>query len=99
MVSNRRNFISGLAGGIAAFGISEKAAAAARTAVPGKLLEIAEEGSASNAGQLADLGPSGIAKRFWIDERIASLPAGRWRKIWLDFHNSQYIPKIGRAHV
>ena len=21
--------------------------------------------------------------------------AGRWRKIWLDFHNSQYIPTIG----
>jgi hypothetical protein len=44
---------------------------------------------------LADLAPSGIAKKFWIDQRIASLPAGRWRKIWLDFHNSQFMPTIG----
>src|ERR1035437_5095262 len=95
MVSNRRNFISGLASGIAAFGISEKAAAAARTAEPGDLFETAEEGSPSKSAPSADLGPSGIAQRFWIDQRIASLPAGRWRKIWLDFHNSQFMPTIG----
>ena len=95
MVSTRRNFISGLASGIAAIGISEKAVAAARTGMPGKLFEKAEEGSPSNAAQLEGLGPSGIAQRFWIDQRIAALPAGRWRKIWLDFHNSQFMPTIG----
>jgi hypothetical protein len=43
----------------------------------------------------ADLGPAGIASKFWIDPKIAALPSGHWRKVWLDFHNSQYIPTIG----
>jgi uncharacterized lipoprotein YddW (UPF0748 family) len=51
-------------------------------------------GTTENPGR-ADLGPAGIAQKFWIDSRIASLPTGHWRKIWLDFHNSQYIPTIG----
>jgi hypothetical protein len=31
----------------------------------------------------------------WIDERLHTLPARPWRKIHLDFHNSQHIPAIG----
>jgi hypothetical protein len=31
----------------------------------------------------------------WIDPRLRDLPQRPWRKIHLDFHNSQHIPKIG----
>ncbi|GAB4125316.1 MAG: hypothetical protein Fur005_31530 [Roseiflexaceae bacterium] len=30
----------------------------------------------------------------WIDPRLQALPQRPWRKIHLDFHNSQYIPTI-----
>jgi len=33
--------------------------------------------------------------RLWIDPRLRDLPARPWRKIHLDFHNSQHIPRIG----
>jgi hypothetical protein len=33
--------------------------------------------------------------RLWIDPKAAALPARPWRKIHLDFHNSQHIAKIG----
>jgi hypothetical protein len=33
--------------------------------------------------------------RIWIDPRQAALPSRPWRKIHLDFHNSQYIARIG----
>jgi Hypothetical glycosyl hydrolase 6/Beta-galactosidase trimerisation domain len=31
----------------------------------------------------------------WIDQRFRELPARPWRKVHLDFHNSQHIPAIG----
>ncbi|HWQ15270.1 MAG TPA: alpha-amylase family protein [Roseiflexaceae bacterium] len=31
----------------------------------------------------------------WIDPRLRELPPRPWRKIHLDFHNSQHIPRIG----
>ena len=31
----------------------------------------------------------------WIDDRLRHLPRRPWRKIHLDFHNSQHIPEIG----
>lgn len=34
---------------------------------------------------------------LWIDERLHQLPRRPWRKIHLDFHNSQHIPRIGDA--
>ncbi|MEN9933585.1 MAG: hypothetical protein RLZZ387_164 [Chloroflexota bacterium] len=33
----------------------------------------------------------------WIDPRLRDLPPRPWRKIHLDFHNSQHIPSIGQA--
>jgi hypothetical protein len=33
--------------------------------------------------------------RTWIDPRIAALPRRPWRKIHLDFHNTQHIGQIG----
>ena len=54
-----------------------------------------KESAMSPASSWDEVGPAGIAKKFWIDPKIAALPTGHWRKIWLDFHNSQYIPTIG----
>lgn len=34
---------------------------------------------------------------LWIDERLRDAPSQPWRKIHLDFHNSQHIPRIGAA--
>ncbi len=34
-------------------------------------------------------------RRLWIDPKLAALPSRPWRKIHLDFHNSQHISKIG----
>jgi hypothetical protein len=33
--------------------------------------------------------------RHWIDPKLAALPRRPWRKIHLDFHNTQHIGKIG----
>ena len=89
MESNRRNFISSLAGGAAGLALSESAAAKEQSGGAK-----AAEGT-TEAAKPVDLGPSGIAPKVWIDRRIEDLPTGHWRKIWGDFHNSQYIPSIG----
>jgi len=34
---------------------------------------------------------------LWIDQRLPERAAAPWRKIHLDFHNSQYMPGIGAA--
>ena len=34
-------------------------------------------------------------RRIWIDPRQRSMPNRPWRKIHLDFHNSQHVAKIG----
>jgi hypothetical protein len=84
---SRRNFISSLAGGAASLALSENALAAKKKG----------SGAADNTGtsRSPELGPAPLVSRFWIDPTIAALPSGRWRKIWLDFHNSQHIPSIG----
>jgi hypothetical protein len=35
------------------------------------------------------------ARKIWIDPKLADLPSRPWRKVHLDFHNSQHVPKIG----
>lgn len=37
----------------------------------------------------------GTVPKVWIDNKFYSLKHRSWRKIHLDFHNSQYIPSIG----
>jgi len=48
---------------------------------------------------LAGVATAGIfaanGRRIWIDPRQASLPNRPWRKIHLDFHNSEHVSKIG----
>jgi Hypothetical glycosyl hydrolase 6/Beta-galactosidase trimerisation domain len=34
---------------------------------------------------------------LWIDERLRGAATRPWRKVHLDFHNSQHIPRIGDA--
>jgi hypothetical protein len=91
MGANRRSFISSLAAGVATLGLNGSAGAE-----PEKNASSTRKGSKqAPAASPVDLGPAGIAQKFWIDPKIAALPSGRWRKIWLDFHNSQYISSIG----
>lgn len=35
------------------------------------------------------------ARKVWIDPKLAALAARPWRKIHLDFHNSQHVARIG----
>ena len=37
------------------------------------------------------------ARQLWIDDRLHHMPPRPWRKIHLDYHNSQHIPRIGEA--
>lgn len=37
----------------------------------------------------------GTVPKVWIDNKFYSLKHRSWRKIHLDFHNSQYMPRIG----
>ena len=34
---------------------------------------------------------------LWVDQRLREIPPRPWRKIHLDYHNSQYMPQIGEA--
>ncbi len=34
---------------------------------------------------------------LWVDQRLRETPPRPWRKIHLDYHNSQYMPHIGEA--
>ena len=38
-----------------------------------------------------------VRRPLWVDPRLRTLPARPWRKIHLDFHNSQHMPDIGAA--
>lgn len=40
---------------------------------------------------------STATRPLWIDPRLQALPARPWRKIHLDYHNSQHMPGIGAA--
>src|SRR3972149_2805144 len=91
----RRQFLSTLTTSVAGLGLTAQTPAEAREK------RKAGRGAAHNAetkmraGPTADLSAGGIAIKFWIDPRLAALPARPWRKIHLDFHNSQHIPRIG----
>lgn len=44
---------------------------------------------------LLSAAPAAPRQGLWIDPRLVALKGKPWRKIHLDFHNSQYIPSIG----
>jgi len=41
------------------------------------------------------LGLPAVPKKPWIDPQLAALPSRPWRKIHLDFHNSEHVARIG----
>jgi hypothetical protein len=94
--SNRRRFLGQLATGVA--GGSMTTALSAETAKKkkgGGGGSTNGEAAVNAPGSLADLGPGGIATKFWIDPRLATKVALPWRKIHIEFHNSQHQAKIG----
>ncbi|MCW5983340.1 MAG: beta-galactosidase trimerization domain-containing protein [Bryobacteraceae bacterium] len=48
-------------------------------------------------GRAADSAPSSNEEgpRRWSDPRLLSLPSRPWRKVHLDFHNTEHVAKIG----
>jgi len=40
---------------------------------------------------------AGEIQPLWIDPRFYTQPPRPWRKIHLDYHNSQYMPRVGEA--
>ena len=38
---------------------------------------------------------SAVVGRYWVDPTLRALPTRPWRKIHLDFHNSNHAGKIG----
>jgi hypothetical protein len=92
--SNRRQFLGRFATGVASGTVTT--ALTAET-VKGKKRPISsrDEALAHGSSLLADLGPGGIAKRFWIDPRLAATVVLPSRKVHIEFHNSQYVARIG----
>ncbi|MBI4873233.1 MAG: beta-galactosidase trimerization domain-containing protein [Acidobacteria bacterium] len=43
----------------------------------------------------AALAAAAPRSKVWIDPALAALPSRPWRKVHLDFHNSEYMPRIG----
>jgi hypothetical protein len=82
--SSRRRFLGQLATGVAAGSISA-----------GLSAETVKKKDRCAPTALADLGPGGIATKFWIDPRQAAAGSMPWRKVDIEFHNSQHVPKIG----
>jgi len=94
--SNRRSFFTRLATGLVGLGFVEEASAAPKE--KGKAHAggtLSANIAKPNPGSTAPWGRDGIAAKFWIDPRLAALPSRPWRKIHLDFHNSQHVPRIG----
>ena len=38
-----------------------------------------------------------LLRSYWIDRRLQNLPRRPWRKVHLDYHNSQHMPRVGDA--
>jgi hypothetical protein len=91
--SNRRQFLGGLAAGL----VSETATTVLNADTVTQKSRGDGKSSGRDASNLADLGSSKLATKFWIDPRIAALPPFSWRKVHIEFHNSQYVPRIGQS--
>ena len=93
--SNRRRFLGRLASGVAGGGMTT--ALRADTAKEEKEIGAGSsrnEAVANASGPFADLGPGGSRPKFgsmhaW---RLQAIPG---RKVHIEFHNSQYVLRIG----
>ncbi len=52
-------------------------------------------GTVAAAASASPSAGSSARPRLWIDPKLAALPQRPWRKVHLDFHNSQHVPAIG----
>src|SRR3979490_1113830 len=92
--SNRRQFLGRIATGVASGTVTT--ALTAKTVKEKKRPNSSRgEGLEHGSIPLADLGPGGIAKRFWIDPRLAATVVLPSRKVHIEFHNSRYVARIG----
>ncbi|MCX7818877.1 MAG: alpha-L-fucosidase [Kiritimatiellae bacterium] len=57
------------------------------------LARVRTGGAQTSAVSSVASGPSGL--RLWHDGRFHTMPRRPWRKIHLDFHNSEHVPRIG----
>jgi Hypothetical glycosyl hydrolase 6/Beta-galactosidase trimerisation domain len=94
--SNRRQFLGRLATGLISGSVT--------TALKADPVEQKNRKGGKTPGSNAskdvpssppDLGPAEVARKFWIDRRLAALPAWPWRKVHVEFHNSRFVPRIG----
>jgi len=70
--------------------------ASSETAVTQPIPDLSRRGFLAATLAAASLSAQpGAARRVWVDPRIATLPNRPWRKIHLDFHNSQHVASIG----
>jgi hypothetical protein len=85
---HRRSFLKGMtvagATGMAGIGPLE-----------GRPLEAPGASARSAGGGTAQSSTPGVARKFWINTPQVELPSRPWRKIHLDFHNSEHIGEIG----
>jgi hypothetical protein len=91
----RRQFLSTLTTSVAGLGLAAQTPAEAREKRKAGRGAARQAEAGKQAPPAVSLGPGGIVTKFWIDQRLAALPARPWRKVHLDFHNSQHIPRIG----
>jgi hypothetical protein len=91
--SSRRGFVKGITAGLMNLGLSSRIGANTRHLFGEPLSQNSSrplKDTASNSTRT-----NAISSGFWIDSRRAELPPRPWRKVHLDFHNSQYVQRIG----
>src|SRR5678816_3503632 len=97
--SDRRRFLGQLATGVAGGSMTTAFGAETEKKKKGATGSSNRE-AAANAPGVADLGPGGVATKFWIDPRLAAKVALPWRKIHIEFHNSQHQAKtVSYTHL
>jgi hypothetical protein len=71
------------------------AAATGATMAAGNLVHASPAATAGSQSAAAASSTGAGRTKLWIDPALRSLPARPWRKVHLDFHNSQHITRIG----
>jgi hypothetical protein len=54
------------------------------------------EEAAKDAGSSAIPDAGGVAKKFWIDPSIAAWHPVPWRKVHIEYHTSQHLPRLAQ---
>jgi Hypothetical glycosyl hydrolase 6/Beta-galactosidase trimerisation domain len=93
--SNRRQFLGRVATGLVTGSVTtmRNTEAVQQKSVEGGKAP-GKKAVQSASSSFPDLGPGGITTRLWIDPRLAATPPRTWRKIIVEFHNSQHMPRV-----